>query len=542
MARKPQHPNFVEYMHFIASHENYRDMPDLMKDDGEIQWETPSNRLSGKHKDSHQRRLEWWRKKAIEVGINPNTVEWISRTAKLIHPTKKKPCSVCGKIMDLRYVYPSALLLSRIRGLQYVDDSFNLDPNEHINDLLKRLIETYGHRVYLDLNKILKTSRLIPPKLPPDLGAWLKWLNDMYIPNQPKTLSPGSMSNAPDRLDGFHTYNRCCRPKEDTGRTSANLRTYVTDRRVFEFWNQGDWIAADRLMGQVRSKFRNESCLNGHPGPCDADHIGPLSLGFNHRPEFQLLCPACNSAKNNRMTLSDVQYLRMIENNGEDIISWHSKALWDKCKGYVVDEETALRLSKLLRDNRHTVMHILKGLYEQKHYIFLATYLGLGYASYDVTFSNLRIENHRTRFDELIRTNRGTQYATEQAARRCRVAFKSLIKYFQKQTRNVYTVSTNEIESQIACALNELKSSNSVICALDQRISNLLEGDNDDFLDNELRKIVDSIQSENMEPTNFTQAKGYLSEAMKLVAEELCLLWNSDRYVRTTENSVEDQI
>ena len=542
MARKSPHPKFVEYMHFIADHENYRGMPDLLKDDGEIQWETPSNRLSGKHKDSHQKRLEWWRRKAIEVGIDPNSAEWISKTAKLIHPTKKKPCSVCGRVMDLRYAYPSAMLISRIRKLSYIDDSFRLDPNEHIFELLKRLIGTYGNRVYSDLKKILQTKGLIPPELPSTLDAWLKWLDDVYIQSQPETLSPGSMSNAPDRLDGFHTYNRCCRPTEDTGRTLDNLRTYTTDRRVFEFWNQGDWIAADRLMGQVRANFRNESCLNGHPGPCDADHIGPLSLGFNHRPDFQLLCSACNSSKNNRMTLNDVQYLRAVETNGEEVISWHSKALWNKCKGYALDDETALRLSKLLRDNRHTVMYILQRLYEQRHYVFLSTYLELDYANYDVGFLNLRIENHKTRFDKMVRTHRGTRYASEQAARRCRVAFQSLREYFQKQTRNAYVISTDEIEAQISLALNELDSSPAAIPTLDQRIGELLEDGNDEHVDNEFRKIVGFIPLKANESANFTRAKSYLNEAMRLAAQELSEMWNNDRYIRAIEDTGEDQI
>ena len=540
MPRKSPHQRFVEYMHFIANHENYHGMPDLMKDDGEIQWETPSNRLSGKHKDSHQKRLDWWRKKATEVGINPNSAEWISRTAKLIHPTKNKPCSVCGNIMELRYVYPSGLLISRIRKLSYINDSFTLDPNEHINELMNRLIETYGPRVYSDIPKILKTKHLIPPELRPTIDDWLKWINEVYIPSQPNTLSPGAMSNAPDRLDGFHTYNRCCRPQEDTGRTPENLRTYATDRRVFEFWNQGDWIAADRLVGQVRSKFRNETCRNGHAGPCDADHIGPLSLGFNHRPEFQLLCSACNSSKNNRMTLNDVQHLKIVEANGEEVISWHSKALWDKCKGEVVNEETALRLSKLLRDNRHTVMNILKRMLENGHYVFLATYLELDYANWNVNFENLGIEDHMIYFDRLTRVHRGTKYSYEQKARRCRIAFESLVEYFQKQTRNTYIVSTEATETQIALALCELGNSPDTVLLLNERIGELLGNGNEDYVDNEFRKIVDFIPSKLFEPPCFIRAKIHLIEVMRLVAEELSRLWNDDRYVRASEDVSED--
>jgi 5-methylcytosine-specific restriction endonuclease McrA len=74
-------------------------------------------------------------------------------------------------------------------------------------------------------------------------------------------------------------------------------------------------------MGRIRADFSSESCFSGHPGPCSADHIGPLSLGFTHRPEFQLLCKPCNSAKNNRMSLREVVHLRKVEAGGETVIS-----------------------------------------------------------------------------------------------------------------------------------------------------------------------------------------------------------------------------
>ncbi|MFM7711800.1 MAG: hypothetical protein ACKO7A_03340, partial [Microcystis sp.] len=53
-------------------------------------------------------------------------------------------------------------------------------------------------------------------------------------------------------------------------------------------------------------------------------------------------------------SLREVVHLRKVEAAGETVISWHSKALWDLRKNDVLDEETALRLSKILRDNRHT--------------------------------------------------------------------------------------------------------------------------------------------------------------------------------------------
>ena len=209
-------------------------------------------------------------------------------------------------------------------------------------------------------------------------------------------MSPGAMSNAPDRFDGFHSFNRCCRSTADTGRTASNLRTYSTDRRVFEYWTSGDWIAADRLMGILRRDFRNEPCRNGHPGPCQADHIGPISLGFDHRPHFQLLCGPCNSAKNNRMEPSDVAWLIARERLGESVISWHSRQAWDSCKSRVQTGEQALRLSKILRDNRHSYMAALSQFAERGHFGFLASLLELGYADFDVEFEGLRIVDHIT--------------------------------------------------------------------------------------------------------------------------------------------------
>jgi hypothetical protein len=135
MAKKAEygrgHPNFLGYVDFIFRHPSYKGMPDAEMDDGSIQWEAPSNRTGGRFKDTHHKRREWWRAKAIEIGIDPNSAHWISKAAKFIHPTKKKPCKNCGKEMDIRYSYPSHILIKRIARLDYIDESFPLDPLEH---------------------------------------------------------------------------------------------------------------------------------------------------------------------------------------------------------------------------------------------------------------------------------------------------------------------------------------------------------------------------------------------------------------------------
>lgn len=143
------HPNFIEYMNLIANNKAYKGMPDAFKDDGLIQWEAPSNRKAGKYKDTHHKRREWWRQKAKEIGIDPDSgSQWISRTAKLIHPTGKKVCKRCGGSMEIAYCYPNNLLLSRVGKLNYIDEEFDLNPLEPISSLILRLYEAMARRYF----------------------------------------------------------------------------------------------------------------------------------------------------------------------------------------------------------------------------------------------------------------------------------------------------------------------------------------------------------------------------------------------------------
>ena len=536
MAKKPDYGRgpkaFLDYVHFIVEHPNYARMPDVYMDNGDIQWEAPSNRKSGKHKDTHHRRRDWWREKAIEVGIDPNSLHWISRTAKFIHPTKKKPCKNCGRMMDIRYTYPSAILLRRIERLDFIDESFPIDPVEHITSLVTRLVEQFGDRVFETLPALLSTSSIQVPALPAELQEWLAWIEGEYVPQEPSTLSPGAMSNAPDRLDGFHSFNLCCRSKTDPGRSRENLQSYTTDRRVFEYWVEGDWVAADRLMGLIRSdkRLKEETCVNGHAGPCAADHIGPISLGFVHRPEFQLLCRMCNSAKNNRMSVRDVRHLMAAEGRGEQVASWYCKALWDRRKVSVVDEETALRLSKLLRDNLHTLMRVLERIADSGHFTFLATFLGLDCAKHGVEFVNLRVEDHLTRFDKMVHSARMTKYAVEQQARRLRVAFDALRDYFGKENRNAFVISNDEIEQSIRQAICELDATPDSVKRLDEELKAVVSAEV--ASDEELREVAAQVPNTQDEPARFKQARTALQKAMGLVAEELSTLWDDERYVR----------
>ena len=68
----------------------------------------------------------------------------------------------------------------------------------------------------------------IPEDLPEDIDAFVAYI----LENRLSRLSPGVMCNPPDRFDGFHTYNACCRSKEDTGRHKENLATYMLKKQM----------------------------------------------------------------------------------------------------------------------------------------------------------------------------------------------------------------------------------------------------------------------------------------------------------------------
>jgi len=528
------HPIFLEYTKRIVGHPVFKGMPDPYLDSGDIQWEAPTNRGGGKFKDTNINRRKWWEEKAKEAGIDITENEWISKTAKLIHPFKERPCKNCGRVMDIRYAYPNDRLLNRITKLPYYSEDFPLDPFEHITELAERLYERYENQILSDLPNLLTCKEIEPPSLR-SISEWIEWIEKEYIPLEPSMLSPGAMANPPDRFDGFHSLNRCCRAKIDSGRWKKNLQSYTTDRRAFEHWCDGDWIAADRLMGQVNSNedIQKEQCYFGHPGPCSADHIGPISLGFTHRPEFQLLCKSCNSSKGNRMFLSDVKHLRDIEKNGENVISWYAKDIWDMEKNKVDTNEKALRLSKILRDNRYTAMELLKRVMESGNYVFLASFLGLKYADNNISFENLHVENNKTKYDKLISKPRTTKYAITQKIRRFKIGFETLSLYFEKENRNALLIWNDEIENklmQLITLLNGNKTSE--IGALDEKINNIFE--KEVFFDEEIKEVIEKLPS-NLEET-FINEKKMLKEIMGEVAKCLNDKWEDDRYVRVTES------
>ncbi len=531
---------FLQYEEEIATHPTYAGMPDLRHDDGSIQWEAPSNRGAGAFQFSHDKRYQWWIEKAATIGISVEEDKWISKVAKRIHPTKLHPCKVCGRVMDIRYCYLSANFMKRVRKLPFFDESIEMSDTTHILDFLPAFVDTYGDKAFSSLPALLKCAQHKKvPVLGNNLAEWTKWIEEEYIPTEPSMLGPGSMANPPDRLDGFHTYNRCCRPSADKGRSKENLASYSTDRRAFENWSDGNWITANKLMGFIASDpaIKQESCANienggHHPRPCSADHIGPISLGFCHRPEFQLLCKPCNSAKNNRMYYSDVAHLIAAEAEGEVVVTWYANAIWNKCKGKVSDKESALRLSRIMRDNRNIAMMLLSEFIEQREYLFLLTLLHLEYADYEYEIVPGSVKVNQSIVSVQFSRKASTlRYVNIQKARKIRIAFTSLADYAKKENRNGYMVTTPEITKLKQMVHDSLLSVSPQFTLYNQQLISALEEDEGGSA--KLETFITAIKYDSiMADPIFAEARGILCQIMEIVASKLAANWDDPRYSR----------
>lgn len=354
------HPEFKKYMQFIVNHPNYSGMPFLYKENGEIRWVVTRSSKIGKA------RLEWWDKKRKELGIKKDG-PWISEVAKSIHPTKEKPCQICGKVMKLDYIYP----------------------------------------------------------------------------NKKGSLSPGAMSNAPDRLDGFHSYNLCCRSKHDTGRHKTNLARYGEDRRAYENWAEGDWKAASWLMKEFQKHGLSP------------DHLGPISLGFRHRPYFRPLSRSANSARNNRMTLADIKLLLDDEKRGENVISKHSKYIWDVLKNEVKTDDNALLVSKLMRKNLHYILSIFSVIAKARFKDFLTeNFLHPKYAFFSIEFVGFNPTTGR--YQKMIKHPGNKKQYQNNVKRYIRISFESLKSYENKKNRRVSRWNNKKIDFFLQKTLNFL--------------------------------------------------------------------------------------
>ncbi|MHA1252643.1 MAG: Alw26I/Eco31I/Esp3I family type II restriction endonuclease [Candidatus Helarchaeota archaeon] len=504
--KREWNPKFIKYMKSIIKHPNYKDMPDIYKSDGSIRWVVSKKSKIG------EKRLRWWQKKALELGI-PLEGQWISKVAKKIHPTKKKVCQICGKEMSIEYVYPTKNLIKKLNRIEGFEDKFKYNDFQSIDKILSKVIQTLGNKGFKYFSEIFK----IPNHIEKTIDEYWNFIYNNYVVLEKRILSPGAMSNAPDRLDGFHSYNICCRSSEDKGRHKENLARYREDRRAYEHWADGDWKVASSLMQSHKGKC----VICGKETQVTADHIGPISLGFAHLPHFQPLCKSCNSAKNNRMFFQDVKKLIELEEKGEVVISWHSKYIWDGLKKRINNDEDAKKLSKLMRTSHHYFMELFYFISINGYKDFLMQYLHPEYAYYEkIEFTDL---NPSTFEYKKIKKKEGNkkQYQNN-AARYIRIAFESLEEYHKKRNRKLKKLSNMNLDQEFNDILTLLKKDTN----FNPKLRDLLERAFKQADKERKEEIIKKALKEyNRSPTRNNTVDKKVKEVLKKIADHLIEKW-----------------
>lgn len=415
------HPNFEEYIEKMVSHPNYRGLYYEKTDDGRVKWV-----VTGKSEDG-QKRQTWWDEQCRKYGI-PIEKGCYAKVARLIHPTGRHVCQCCGDEHSIYYEYPTkntVSILNEILGTKIDKDK----DEERADCTIREIIE-----VWCNTNdKIIQIAKAFKLPEPTSKDHLIELIYKELVDNCSKLFSPGVMSNSPDRFDGFHSYALCCRTTFDTGRFPENLLTYTQDRRAYEGWADGDFNLANRLMGEFRKQLPMTCPQCGKMAKMTADHIGPISLGFCHSTNFAPLCRSCNSAKNNRFTKLDVETLLALENNGNVVVSWHSKVIWDTLKLEVKNDEDAKKLSSVMLSCHQNVLKLFARIYEATGEEYLSRFLHPDYAYNDYRFENfdpLHLEKLIIRSKELDSANK-----RKNAQRYMRIAFESLEEFNGKDNR-----------------------------------------------------------------------------------------------------------
>lgn len=345
MAEKIWHENFLIYMDDIVNNPIYTGLAIERKSDGSLRWVTSKKSKIG------QQRLMWAQKKALEMGFDVKPGVY-AKVMYELHPNKKKVCQICGQTMELSYVYLNVNFSNRIlKKFNFSADIF--DTIYDVTDQLlnqgiskKVLKKFYIKSLSLDLDATTTPMKEVVHKMEITCREGSK-----------NALGPGAMSNFPDRYDGFHTYNRCCRSLEDSGRSKENLKSYTKDRRAYENWSDGNIHAANKFMGSAF--FADTS----------ADHIGPISLGFIHDPRFlQPMSSGENSSKRDRLDKTDIDKLILLEQEYQmSAVSWFAQVIWDYIKAdYQENAEPDLTMYReLLKENMLAFMEVLWSILEE---------------------------------------------------------------------------------------------------------------------------------------------------------------------------------
>ncbi len=416
MAREERkwHPRFVRYMNEIVNHPNYRGLAIERKADGSYGWIATAKSAVG------EARIDWCLKKADELGFDKQPGVYAD-VMLAIHPTKWKVCQTCGREMSLFYHYPNS------RFLAGLNRQFNAEYTEcdHISDIWDDLLHN-GFR-HVDVARYLISKGDLDLPVTASKDEIIDALEFTCRKGSKKCLGPGAMSNFPDRFDGFHTYNRCCRASQDKGRSKENLKSYTKDRRAYEYWSDGNIHAANQFMGS--------SFFDG----ISADHIGPISLGFVHDPRYlQPMEGGDNSAKRDRLQVVDIEKIIETEQRtGIYPMSWYSREIWEYIReNYICNRvKVGGAYRDALKQNMANYMFILWYIMENcprnGEAFLIKAFLqpNFEYFNYSYTFNSRgeiigKIPRHYTARSE------------NETERYCRIAIDAVYDYMDKDNRN----------------------------------------------------------------------------------------------------------
>lgn len=413
------HQRFLKYMETIVNCPNYKGLPIKKKADGSYGW------IATKKSKIGQQRVDWCIHKAQELNLIVEKETYPGMYADVmleIHPTKWKVCQICGKEMSLYYHYPNAKFVKSL-NTKFKSDFTYCD---HISDIWDSLINQ-GMQKKEIASFLIKKGNLELDPATAEKDEIIETLEYACRKGNKKCLGPGAMSDFPDRYDGFHTYNRCCRGRQDVGRSKRNLKSYTKDRRAYEYWSDGNIHAANQFMGS--SFFDGTS----------ADHIGPISLGFVHDPRYLQPMPGSNnSSKRDWLQITDIESIIETEKRtGVYPMSWQSKLIWEYiCSNYKSNPDKVPTVYRnALKQNMADYMYILYKILElcpnNGEAFLVKAFLEPKYEYFKYSYEfNVKGEIIAKKLRHYTERNKS------EADRYVRVALEAVTEYNQKSNRN----------------------------------------------------------------------------------------------------------
>lgn len=223
-------------------------------------------------------------------------------------------------------------------------------------------------------------------------------------------------------------------------------------------------------MGEFRKQPPIQCPVCGNMAKMSADHIGPISLGFCHSTHFAPMCSSCNSSKNNRFSKTDVDTLIALENKGEQVISWHSKYIWDILKNNINNDAEAQKASSVMAKCHQNILNILAIIHKKTGNEFLMRYLHPEFSMMDYRFENFDLNNLSK--VTVIETPIDSKNKRNNQERYVRIAFESLEDFIAKQNRKNYLL-INENSQELNPIFSAIKDKN--FDTADQELKELIK-------------------------------------------------------------------